>query len=105
VRSGECQHARAESISKRARSTTPTSLRFRINELRTVWIRIAQNAPSRTSELRSPSAPVAYEGVRDAIEPKLCQTSECPEITYGPTRPRNCCKPFASRLHSPDRHR
>jgi hypothetical protein len=28
------QRARTESISKRARSTTPTSLRFRINELR-----------------------------------------------------------------------
>ena len=33
---GVRQHARRESISKRARSTTPTSLRFRINKLRTV---------------------------------------------------------------------
>jgi pimeloyl-ACP methyl ester carboxylesterase len=35
---GMRQHARRRSISKRARSTTPTSLRFRINELRAVWI-------------------------------------------------------------------
>ena len=33
-----------ESISKRAPSTTRTSLRFRINELRAVRNRIAQNA-------------------------------------------------------------
>jgi hypothetical protein len=31
---GMRQHARKESLSKRALSTTPTSLRFRINELR-----------------------------------------------------------------------
>src|SRR5262245_39664462 len=40
------QHARAESISKRARSTTPPSLRFRINKLRTVKNSVAQNPPS-----------------------------------------------------------
>src|SRR5262252_6812346 len=34
---GVRQHSRAESISKRARSTTPTSLRFKINSLRAVW--------------------------------------------------------------------
>src|SRR4029077_20691382 len=39
-------HARRESISKRARSTTPTSLRFRINELRTVRNSVTQNPPS-----------------------------------------------------------
>jgi hypothetical protein len=33
-------------LSKRARSTTPTSLRFRINELRTAWNSVAQNPPS-----------------------------------------------------------
>jgi len=49
----ERQHARAESISKRARSTTPTSLRFRINELRTVWNSVAQNAPSNLTVARS----------------------------------------------------
>jgi hypothetical protein len=38
-------------ISKRARSTTPTSLRFRINELRTVRNSVAQNAPSNPTVL------------------------------------------------------
>src|SRR6266540_5091259 len=33
-------------LSKRARSTTPTSLRFRIKKLRTVWNSVAQNPPS-----------------------------------------------------------
>jgi hypothetical protein len=46
---GVRQHVRRESISKRARSTTPTSLRFRINELRSVWNSVAQNAPSKRS--------------------------------------------------------
>jgi hypothetical protein len=41
--------------SKRARSTAPTSLRFRINGLRAVWNRIARNLPSRISD----SVPVA----------------------------------------------
>ena len=39
------QHARGESISKRARSTAPTSLRFKINELRSVLIGVVQNHP------------------------------------------------------------
>jgi hypothetical protein len=34
-------------LSKRARSTTPTSLRFRINDLRSVGNSVAQNPPSR----------------------------------------------------------
>jgi hypothetical protein len=37
VRFSVGQHARAESISKRAPSTTRTSLRFRVNRLRAVW--------------------------------------------------------------------
>jgi hypothetical protein len=38
------QHARAESISKRAPSTTRTSLRFRINDLRMVSDLIIANS-------------------------------------------------------------
>src|SRR4029450_5692798 len=43
------QHARRESISKRAQSTTPTSLRFRINELRAVdndYLRDCDTSPN-----------------------------------------------------------
>src|SRR5262245_48868434 len=40
------QRARSDPISKRARSTTPPSLRFRINELRAVRNSVAQNPPS-----------------------------------------------------------
>jgi len=36
-------------LSKRARSTTPTSLRFRINELRAAWNSVAQNPPSNST--------------------------------------------------------
>src|SRR5262249_1894346 len=39
------QHARKESISKRARSTTPPSLRFRINDLRAVSESIIAETP------------------------------------------------------------
>jgi hypothetical protein len=46
---GVRQHARPESISKRAPSTTRTSLRFRINDLRRAWNSVAQNPPSRIS--------------------------------------------------------
>ena len=46
VRFSARQHARGASISKRAPSTTRTSLRFRINELRAVLNSVAQNAPS-----------------------------------------------------------
>ena len=38
---GVRQHARAESISKRAPSTTRTSLRFRIKNLGAVWNRLS----------------------------------------------------------------
>ena len=47
------QHARAESISKRAPSTTRTSLRFRINDLRAVQNSVAQNPPSNRTVQRS----------------------------------------------------
>jgi hypothetical protein len=50
------QHARAESLSKRARSTTPTSLRFRFNELRTVEKSLSQIRDTSPDLLRSLSA-------------------------------------------------
>src|SRR5437763_15918266 len=40
-------------LSKRARSTTPTSLRFRINDLRAAWNSVAQNPPSNHTVQRS----------------------------------------------------
>jgi hypothetical protein len=46
------EHARPESISKRAPSTTRTSLHFRINDLRAVGHSLAQNAPSNPSRPR-----------------------------------------------------
>jgi len=46
VRFSVRQHAWPESLSKRAPSTTRTSLRFRINDLRAVWISVAQTPPS-----------------------------------------------------------
>ena len=48
-------------LSKRARSTTPTSLRFRINELRTVRISVTQNPPSIPSVLPSGLESAAYK--------------------------------------------
>ena len=44
-------------LSKRAPSTTRTSLRFRINDLRAVRNRIAQNPPSRISDSTCPVPP------------------------------------------------
>jgi len=49
---GVRQHAWRESLSKRARSTTPTSLHFRINGLRAVRNSVAQNPPSNPTVLR-----------------------------------------------------
>jgi hypothetical protein len=37
---------------------------FRINQLRTVWNRIAQNLPSRTSDLRCPVAAIVCRHMR-----------------------------------------
>lgn len=55
------QHARTESISKRARSTTPTSLRFRISKLRLVHNSVAQNTPSNRKAQRSRFESSVYE--------------------------------------------
>src|SRR5215510_8730416 len=46
---GVRQHVRTESISKRAPQTTRTSLRFRINELRSVRNIVAQDPPSKSA--------------------------------------------------------
>src|SRR4051794_40467340 len=57
----------AEPLSKRAPSTTRTSLRFRINHLRAVWNSVAQNPRSRISDLRCRVAPIVYRHAhRDA---------------------------------------
>src|SRR5262249_22981525 len=55
VRFGVRQHARAESISKRAPSTTRTSLRFRINGLRAPQTKLSQNCVRPPNLLRSRS--------------------------------------------------
>jgi hypothetical protein len=68
MRFGVRQHARRESISKRAPSTTRTSLRFRINDLRAVWNRIAQNLPSRISDSRCRVLPTRYASADNRIE-------------------------------------
>jgi hypothetical protein len=95
VRFSMRQHARAKSISKRARSTTPTSLRFRINELRTARKSGAQNPPSNLAEHRSSSKSALYEDALFDPRRELCQTSQCRSITYAdffvsraPTRAR-----------------
>jgi len=69
------QHARAQSISKRAPSTTRTSLRFRIKGLRTVGISMAQNPASRISDLACRMQPNGYEDRRHVFDVTLCQTS------------------------------
>src|SRR4051812_12763939 len=74
------QHARPESISKRARSTTPPSLRFRINDLRAVSNRIAQNLPSRISDSACHVVPIVYQHAtrdkhRNCVRPPNLQRS------------------------------
>ena len=61
-------------LSKRARSTTPTSLRFRINELRAAWSSVAQNRPSNHTVQRSD----LYSAVCGRVETE---------------RSRNCVRP------------
>jgi hypothetical protein len=61
VRVGVRQHARPESISKRAPSSTRTSLRFRINGLRAVWDQIIANSPRLPFVSRSHFDSAAYE--------------------------------------------
>jgi hypothetical protein len=53
VRVGVRQHAPPESISKRAPSTTRTSLRFRFNELRTDEESLSQTCDTSPNLLRS----------------------------------------------------
>ena len=77
---GMRQHARPESISKRARSTTPTSLRFGIKKLRTVWNSVAQNPPSNRP-----------------LPPSLTESASC-ERGRGPVV-GNCVRPFMSFDH------
>jgi hypothetical protein len=58
MRVGVCQHARPESISKRAPSTTRTSLLFRINDLRAARQRLS-HTPAQCLP-RSPFDSAAY---------------------------------------------
>jgi site-specific DNA recombinase len=61
-------------FSKRARSTTPTSLRFRINELRAVWNSVARNPPSNASVARCDLDSAVYAPAKSDRPAKLCQT-------------------------------
>jgi len=61
---GVRQHARRESISKRARSTTRTSLRFGINGLRAVLNSVAQNLPSNRDVPRCDLNSAVYDEKR-----------------------------------------
>jgi hypothetical protein len=81
VRFDARQHARRESISKRAPSTTRTSLRFRINHLRAVehpiiahagCVEVPSSMTCRFSDL---------EASLGRASRKLCQTSESCPIT------------------------
>ena len=47
---------------------------FKINDLRAAWIRIAQNPPSRISDLTCREVPRGYGDARGAVDGKLCQT-------------------------------
>ena len=47
---------------------------FRINELRAAWIRIAQNRPSRTSNLTCRMVPIGYGDAHEVVDIQLCQT-------------------------------
>src|SRR5262245_10587062 len=65
---------RVSTLSRRARSTTPTSLRFRINELRTVQNSVAQNPPSNPAapQIHLPSATCGLQSkdcVRNCVRP------------------------------------
>src|SRR6266704_3435843 len=70
-------------LSKRAPSTTRTSLRFRINDLRAARQRLS-HTPSTSRAVRSISFALSgltrYANGRSG---ELCQTSECPRSTYG----------------------
>src|ERR1051325_3738745 len=65
-------------LSKRAPSTTRTSLRiFRINELRAVAIRIMQNGPLRIFNLASPVIPT---GCGDASKSLNANCDKAPNV-------------------------
>ena len=70
-------------LSKRARSTTPTSLRFRINDLRAAQNSVAQNPPSRASDLRCRVVPIVWRHTR------TCTKRNC-------VRPSNLPRPFTA---------
>jgi hypothetical protein len=82
------QHARRESISKRAPSTTRPSLRmFRINELRAAWNSVAQNLLQFVcSEISRPKLRLAGEEERPSCD--LCQTSRCCSDYFSPRSSR-----------------
>ena len=71
------QHARRESISKRARSTTPTSLRFRINGLQAVWNSVAQNPPSNLGVPRCDLDSVVCGGASSRLRSNCVRPSMC----------------------------
>jgi hypothetical protein len=79
---GALRREAKRALSKRARSTTPTSLRFRINELRAVRNSVAQNPPSNPAALRCVSDSAVYRRTEGHHSLKLCQTSQCRSITY-----------------------
>jgi len=47
---------------------------FRINHLRAVWNSVAQNPPSRISDLICRMLPTIYRDAHDIVGAKLCQT-------------------------------
>ena len=70
-------------LSKRAPSTTRTSLRFRINDLRAVRRQIIARRRRMHASSTSPLNPAVYGPPTAARARKLCQTSKSLEITYG----------------------
>jgi hypothetical protein len=89
VRFSVRQHARRESISKRAPSPTRTSLRLRINRLRAVE-HLIMHTPG---DIEVPSSMTfRFSGLKRAEDwcasRKLCQTSQSLAIGYGVARRR-----------------
>ena len=83
-------------LSKRARSTTPPSLRFRINKLRTVSNSVAQNAPSNRTVPRCDLNSVVY-GSTGQRHRGNCDTS--PNVVRSLTAIRQAGRdPIAPRL-------
>ena len=61
-------------LSKRAPSTTRTSLLFRINHLRAVWNSVAQNPPSNPAGLRCDLNSGVYRRMSACSSTELCKT-------------------------------